>query len=137
MDSKVEEVMMAGETHLHQLKRHQQPESSLIDARRRRSLVFGTRPSHRDNIYLRDDNEFMLTLSSLIILFFPWIIGPRICVLADPITCVRVCVYVLFFFPFRVYLGLYSEGPLKPLKGEGLKWVHLPLAHLWAPYKGG
>ena len=119
---------MASETHLHQLRRLRQSESSPTDARRRRSPVFCTWPSHRDDIYLHDDDELTLTLSSLVILFFPWIIGPRICVLADPITC--VCVYVLFFFPFRVYLDLYSGGPLKPLKGEGLKWVRLPLTHL-------
>ena len=87
---------MASKTHLHQLRRHQQSESSLIDARRRRSPVFGTWRSHRDDIYLRDDDELTLTLSSLVILFFPWIIGPRICVLADPITC--VCVFVLMSF---------------------------------------
>ena len=37
--------LMASETHLQQLKRHRQPESSPVDARRRRSPAFGMRPS--------------------------------------------------------------------------------------------
>ena len=58
--------------------------------------------------------------------------------LADPIAYVCVCVSAPFSSSlFRIYLGLYSRGPLKPLKGEGLKWVHPPLAHLWVLYKGG
>ena len=91
--------LMASRTHLHQLRRYRLFESTPIDAQRRGSPVFGTRPSHRDDIYLRDNDELTLTLSSLIILFFPWIMGPRICVLACPITCVCVCV-CLFLLPF-------------------------------------
>ena len=91
--------LMASETHLQQLKRHRQPESSPVDARRRRSPAFGTWPSCKTTP----------TYSSLLFFFSSLDYGVLHLCVSGPAYVYVCCVC----FPFWVYVGPYSGGPLR------------------------